>query len=65
MWNFLLALFAGTTVGSTKTAQRTVKPLLAFLAIGVIVAGLIYAFVMLSAVSERNNTRHVSTHSSH
>ena len=65
MWNFLMALFAGTTVGSTHTAQRIVKPFLALLAIGVIVAGLIYAFVILSAVSERNNSHHVNTHSSH
>ena len=65
MWNFLLALFAGSTIGSTRTARRTVKPILALILIGVLVAGVIYAGVILKAVSERNNTPHVSPHSSH
>jgi ABC-type Na+ efflux pump permease subunit len=65
MWNFLLALFAGSTIGSTRTAQRSVKPILVLILIGVLVAGVIYVSVVLKAVSERSNTPHVSPHSSH
>ena len=65
MWNFLLALFVGTAAGSTRTAQRSVRPILILLLLGAIVAGVIYACVVFKAVSERNNTPHVSTHSSH
>ena len=65
MWNFLLALFVGSAAGSTRIAQRSVTPILALLAIGVIVAGLIYACVIFKAVSERSSKPHVSTHSTH
>lgn len=65
MWNFLLALFAGSTIGSTRTARRSVRPVVILLLIGVFVAGVIYVGVVFKAVSERNNTPHVSTHSSH
>lgn len=65
MWNFLLALFVGSAAGSTRTAQRSVKPILAIFAIGLVVAGLIYAFVVIKAVSERSNHPHVRTHSTH
>lgn len=65
MWNFFLALFAGSTVGSTRTARRSVKPILVLLFIGVLIAGAVYVGVVLKAVSERNNTPHVSTHRSH
>ena len=65
MWNFFLALFAGSTIGSTHTARRWVKPVLALFFIGVLVAGVIYVGVILQALSERSNTHHVSSHSSH
>ena len=65
MWNFLLAIFAGSTVGSTRVARRWVRPVLALFIIGVLVAGVIYVGVIVQALSERNNTHHVSTHSSH
>jgi hypothetical protein len=38
--------------------------LLVFFA-GCLIAGVIYASIVLKAVSERNNTPHVSTHSTH
>jgi len=63
MWNFLLALFVGGAVGSTRTAQRLVRPLLILFAIGVIIAGLIYACVVFKAISERNQAPHVHAHS--
>lgn len=65
MWNFLLALFAGSTIGSTRTAQRSVKPILFLILIGVLVAGVIYVGVVLKAVSERSNSPHVHAHSTH
>ena len=65
MWNFLLALFAGSAVGSTRTAQRSVKPIITLFLVGVLIAGVIYVCVVFTAVSERNNTRHVNPHSAH
>lgn len=65
MWKFLLALFAGSTIGSTRTAQRSVKPILFLILIGVLVAGVIYVGVVLKAVSERSNSPHVHAHSTH
>jgi len=65
MWNFFLALFAGSTIGSTRTARRWVKPVLALFFIGILVAGVIYVGVVLQALSERSNTHHVSSHSAH
>ena len=40
-------------------------PLIAIFIIGLVVASVIYAGVVLQALSERSNTHHVSTHSSH
>jgi ABC-type Na+ efflux pump permease subunit len=63
MWNFLLALFVGSTAGSTRTAQRIVRPILILFAIGVIIAGIIYAGVVAEAVNQRSQTPHVHAHS--
>ena len=63
MWNFLLALFVGSKVGSTRTAQRIIRPLLALFAIGVIIAGIVYVGVVVKAVSERSQSPHVHAHS--
>jgi hypothetical protein len=63
MWNFLLALFVGSTVGSTRTAQRIARPLLVLFAIGVIIAGIVYVGVVVKAVSERSQSPHVHAHS--
>jgi ABC-type Na+ efflux pump permease subunit len=59
MWNFLMALFLGSTVGSTRTAQRLVRPLLVLVIIGSVIAGTIYMAIVLRAVSERNRNPHV------
>jgi hypothetical protein len=64
MWNFLLALFVGSAVGSTRTAQRLVRPILILFVIGVLIAGLIYACVVFRATSERSHPPHVHAHSS-
>jgi ABC-type Na+ efflux pump permease subunit len=64
MWNFLLALFVGGAIGSTRTAQRLVRPLLVIFIIGVLVAGVIYACVVFRAATERSHSPHVHAHSS-
>ena len=63
MWNFLLALFVGSAVGSTRTAQRLVRPILIFFVIGVLIAGFIYACVVFRAANERSHSPHVHAHS--
>ena len=63
MWNFLTALFVGSTVGNTRTARRLVRPLLLLFAVGVVIAGVIYACVVFNAVSERSQAPNVHTHS--
>lgn len=65
MWNVLLAFLFGHTVANTRTGQRILRPLLILFVAGVLVAAFVYVFVVLNAVSERNNVHHVSTHSSH
>jgi len=64
MWNFLLALFVGGAIGSTRTAQRLVRPLLVLFIIGVLVAGVIYAWVVFRAATEGSHSPHVHAHSS-
>ena len=63
MWNFLLALFVGGAVGNTRTARRLIRPLLAMFAIGVVIAGVIYACVVFKAVLQRSQAPHVQSHS--
>jgi hypothetical protein len=63
MWNFLLALFAGSAVGSTRTAQRLVRPILVLFVIGVLIAGVIFACVIVRAAVERSHSPHVHTSS--
>jgi ABC-type Na+ efflux pump permease subunit len=64
MWNFLLALFVGSAVGSTRTAQRLVRPVLILFFIGVLIAGCIYACVVFRVASQRSHSPHVHAHSS-
>jgi hypothetical protein len=63
MWNFLIALFVGSAIGSTRTARRLVRPVLILFAIGALIAGLIYAGMVFRAVSERSHAPNV--HSTH
>lgn len=65
MWNVLLALVFGHTVANSRSGRRILKPLLILFVVGVLVSAFVYVYVVLNAVSERNNTHHVSTHSSH
>jgi hypothetical protein len=65
MWNFLLALGAGSAIGKTKTAQRFWKPVVILFFVAVLIAGVIYSCVVFKAVSERSNSPHVHAHSAH
>jgi ABC-type Na+ efflux pump permease subunit len=63
MWNFLLAFFFGSAVSSSRTVQRLMRPVLILFAIGVLIAGLIYASVVFRAATERSQAPHVHAHS--
>jgi len=62
VWNFLLSFFLGSAIGSSRIAQRVVKPVLKLLAIGVLFAGVIYTYVVFHALSERSQGHHVHTY---
>jgi hypothetical protein len=64
MWNVLLAFLFGHTVANSKSGRRILRPLLILFVVGVLAAAFVYVYVILNAVSERNNIHHVSTHSS-
>lgn len=55
----------GGAIGATRTARRLLKPLVKLFAIGVLIAGLIYAYVVFHAVSERSQHPHGHAHSTH
>lgn len=44
---------------------RWFAPVLVVIFLGLLAAGSVYTFVVLHAVSERNNAPHVNSHSSH
>jgi cytochrome c oxidase subunit IV len=54
MWNFLLGFLFARTTG----ISRYVRMLLVLLAVGILVAGLIYAVVM-QVLNERSHASHV------
>ncbi len=60
MWNVLFGFLLGQTPGTS----RYVRALLAAIAVGVVIAGFVYAVVVLQAVGERSNASHVPTHRS-
>jgi hypothetical protein len=60
MWNFLLGFLFARATG----AGSIIRPLLLLLLVGVIIAGLIYAFAIFHAVNERSHPPHVHAHSS-
>jgi hypothetical protein len=62
---FLTALVSGNLASNSRTVRRVFRPLFLLFCVGVLIAGFVYVYVVLTAVSERNNTHHVSTHSSH
>jgi hypothetical protein len=62
MWEFLIGMFIGDAVGKSPLG-RFVRPALALFALGLIIAALIYAAVVLKAISERSEQHHVHAHS--
>lgn len=52
-------------VGATKTARRLLKPIVILFCIGIVIAGLIYAYTVFHAASERSEQHHVHAHSTH
>lgn len=64
MWEFLVGIFIGDAV-SKSPVGRFVRPVLIIFALGLVIAGLIYAGIVVHAISERSNSPHVRTHRTH
>lgn len=62
MWNFLTGYGFGGAFGASRCGRRIIKPALRLFFFGVVIAGLIYAYVVFKAVSERSSSPHVHTH---
>ena len=65
VWAFLTAIVSVNLASSSRTVRRIVRPLFLLFCVGVVIAGFVYAYVVLKAVSERNQPSHVHTHSTH
>jgi len=61
MWEFLLGLLFARATGISRVVRAT----LVLVAIGVVIAGAIYASVVFRAVQERSQHPHARTHSTH
>ena len=61
MWNFILGFLFGQATG----ISRIVRPLLVLALFGVLIAGIVYAFVILQAVNQRSHVPHVHASSTH
>jgi hypothetical protein len=59
MWEFLIGFFIGRATG----LWRYMRYILAIIAIGVLIAGFIYAIAVFHAVQERMSGHHVQHHS--
>ena len=55
----------GGAFGASLFGRRVIKPALKLFVLGVVIAGLIYAYIVFKAVSERSNSHHVHAHSTH
>ena len=55
----------GGAFGASRFGRRIIKLALRLFVLGVVIAGLIYAYVVLNAVRERSHAPHVHTHSTH
>jgi hypothetical protein len=63
MWNFLLGLFIGDALRKSSFGPF-VRLFMKLVVIGILIAGLIYTYVVFKAVSERSQPPHVHAHSS-
>jgi heme A synthase len=57
MWNFLLGFLFARTTGISRYA----RVLLVLPAVGILIAGLIYAVAVMQALNERSHASHVPT----
>ncbi len=64
MWKILMGYLIGDAI-SKSPVGRFVRPALKLFALGVLIAGLIYAYVVFKAVYERSQAPHVHAHSTH
>jgi len=64
MWNFLMSFFIGGAIGASRFG-RAIMPALKLVAVGVLIAGLIYTYVVFNAVRERSHHPYVHSHSLH
>ncbi len=53
----------GGAFGASRFGRRIIKPVPKLFVLGVVIAGLIYTYVVLNAVRERSLAPHVHTHS--
>ena len=60
MWNFILGFLFTRATGTS----RYVRAALVLITLGILIAGLIYAAVVLRAVSERSHPSHVPAYHS-
>lgn len=65
MWNYGNGSSIGDALGALGFGRGFVKPLLKLFLIGVVIAGLVYGYVVLKVVTERSEQHHVHTHSTH
>lgn len=54
----------GGAFGASRFGRRVIKAALKLFIVGVVIAGLIYAFVVFKAVNQRSHPSHVHAHSS-
>jgi flagellar basal body-associated protein FliL len=64
MSNFWTGYGFGGAFGASRLGRRIIKPALKLFIVVIIIAGLIYAFVIFKAVNQRSQPRHVHPHSS-
>lgn len=69
-WNYLAAFFFGRALAESPTYRRVTRILFLVVLVGVLICGLIYAYLMFDAVykqalKERSNPSHVHTRRSH
>ena len=55
----------GGAFGASRFGRRVIKPALKLFVLGVVIAGLIYTYVVLNAVRERSHDPHVHADSTH
>jgi hypothetical protein len=64
MWNFLLGLFIGDALRKASFGPFA-RLFMKLVIIGILIAGLIYTYVVFKAVSERSHAPYVHAHSTH